>query len=48
MTEYTGKPVPEEAVKISPFADGWIYAIGIIRLLVDKEGIVYLEYEAEL
>ncbi len=47
MSEYKGKPVPDEAEKVGVFHGYDIYAIGLIRLLVnqsDKDKIVTHQY----
>jgi hypothetical protein len=46
MSEYIGKPVPQEAEDVHQFfGDERIFALGFIRFLVNDENIVTFEYD---
>jgi hypothetical protein len=46
--QYLNKPVPSEAIDVQqPFADEKIFMLGLLRFLVNNEGIVTFAYEVE-
>jgi hypothetical protein len=46
--QYLNKPVPSEAIDVQqPFADEKIFMLGLLRFLVNSEGIVTFNLKTE-